>query len=105
MILKIKAIIPLFLIYTLILPLGIKIIHSFESHVGVKHCNDLSTHIHERDQHLDLLDYALLSAVEYDQLPLELKNFVLIKTPKQFYTFRPNRKTNLGIVTRGPPIT
>ena len=60
MILKIKAIIPLILIYTLILPLGIKIIHSFESHVGVKHCNDLSTHIHERDQHLDLLDYALL---------------------------------------------
>ena len=105
MILKTNVIIPLFLIHILILPLGIKIIHSFESHVGVKHCHDLSTHIHNSNQHLDLLDYALLSAVEYDQLLLELKKNLLIKTAKQFYTFCPKKRIILGIVTRGPPIT
>ena len=105
MIINTKVVLPIFLTHILILPLGIKIIHSLESPVGVKHCDDFSTHIHKRNQHLDLLDYALLSAVEYDQLLLEIKKFLLIKTPKQFYTFCPNRKTNLGIVTRGPPIT
>ena len=46
------------LICVLLLPQGFKLSHAFEAHVAIKHCDEISDHIHEKPPQIDLLDYA-----------------------------------------------
>ncbi|MBL6668786.1 MAG: hypothetical protein ISP72_01535 [Flavobacteriaceae bacterium] len=91
------------LICVLLLPQGLKLSHAFEAHVAIKHCDEISDHIHEKTPHIDLLDYALLSGIELVEFYTPIFTASSISSSQDFYSFKPYKKSYFGVVSRGPP--
>jgi len=91
------------LVTVLLLPYGLKLKHAFEAHSKVVHCGHFSEHLHEKEPHLDLLDFALLYGVEEMEGYSPLNLLPLINLPKDHYTFSYFNKNLFYTVSRGPP--
>ncbi|MDG1023998.1 MAG: hypothetical protein P8I42_01700 [Flavobacteriaceae bacterium] len=91
------------LVMVFLLPLGLKLIHSFEFHSNPKTCKNNKTHIHESNTHNDALDYFFQPLVHEVEDVFEAHVFFLLTEEKSRYNPSFKSVTYKRYRSRAPP--
>jgi len=89
----------------LLVPMGLKLEHSFSFHSKVKECKHSKTHLHETTLHNDVLDYFFQPLAEYHQTSTLTPIIIIHKNVFENYYFSLNKQRLFKLRLRGPPIT
>jgi len=93
------------LVTMLLVPMGLKLEHSFSFHSKTKECKHSKTHIHETALHNDVLDYFFQPLAQYHQTYTLTPIKIIRNNLFENYQISLNKKRLFKLRLRGPPTT